>query len=124
RSTPTNAHMMNFSILPPEKTSFDDLAVSPDGRWLAFTATPGGRVQLWVRAFDVADARLLAGTDGASYPFWSPDSRFIAFFVPSKLKKIEVTGGLPATICDVGIPTGGAWSRDGVILFSALGGVG
>jgi eukaryotic-like serine/threonine-protein kinase len=124
RSTPTNAHMMNFSILPPEKTSFDDLAVSPDGRWLAFTATTGGRVQLWVRAFDVADARLLAGTDGASYPFWSPDSRFIAFFVPSKLKKIEVTGGLPATICDVGIPTGGAWSRDGVILFSALGGVG
>jgi Tol biopolymer transport system component len=115
---------MKLSLSPPEKSSFDHIAVSPNGRWLAFTATTGGRVQLWVRAFDAADAKPLAGTEGASFPFWSPDSRFIGFFVPGKLKKIEVPDGLPATLCDAGIPTGGAWSRDGVILFSFLGGSG
>jgi len=121
---------MKFSILPPEKSSFDHIAVSPDGKWLAFTAATGGKVRLWVRAFNSEEAKPLAGTEGASYPFWSPDSRFIGFFVPGKLKKIEVSGGLPVTLCDASVPTGGAgqetlllksnyfkfptdWSRDG-----------
>jgi eukaryotic-like serine/threonine-protein kinase len=118
------ARVMKFSILPPENASFNDVAVSADGRHLAFTAGTGGKVQLWVRALDSTEARALAGTEGAILPFWSPDSRFIGFFAAGKLKKIEVTGGLPATLCDVGVATGGAWSRDGVILFSALGGAG
>ena len=119
-----DAHSMKLSLLPPEKTSFDHLAVSPDGKWLAFTAATGGKVQLWVRAFNAAEAKALAGTDGAHLPFWSPDSRFIAFFVPGKLKKIEASGGLPNTLCDTGVANGGAWSRDGVILFSSRGGSG
>ena len=121
RRPAADARAMKLSLLPPEKASFDHLAVSPDGRWLAFTATMGGRVQLWVRAFNSAEAKPLATTEGASHPFWSPDSRFIGFFALGKLKKIEVSGGLPATLCDTGVATGGAWSRDGVILFSALG---
>jgi Tol biopolymer transport system component len=124
RRPAADARVMKLSLLPPEKASFDHVAVSPDGRWLAFTATMGGRVQLWVYAFNSAEAKPLAGTEGASYPFWSPDSRFIGFFAPGKLKKIEVSGGLPATLCDAGSRTGGAWSHDGVILFSAFGGAG
>src|SRR5262249_57431765 len=119
-----DAPEIKFPIPPPEKSSFDHIAVSPDGRWLAFTAATGGKVQLWLRAFNSAEAKPLAGTEGASYPFWSPDSRFIGFFVPGKLKKIEVSGGLPVTLCDATIPTGGAWSRGNAILFSGLSGTG
>ena len=119
-----DTRVMKFSILPPERTSFGHLAISPDGRWLAFTAATGGKDQLWVRALDSTEAKALDGTEGATYPFWSPESRSIGFFAGGKLKKIEVSGGLPATLCDVGVGTGGAWSRDGVILFSSLGGAG
>jgi Tol biopolymer transport system component len=113
---PNETRMMKFSILPPEKSSFGQIAVSPDGRHLAFTAATGGNIQLWVRALDSTEARALAGTQGASLPFWSPDSGFIGFFADSRLKKIEVTGGPVQTLCDVVTPFGGAWSRDGVIL--------
>src|SRR5207247_4835920 len=72
--------VMKFSILPPERTSFGHLAISPDGRWLAFTAATGGKDQLWVRALDSTEAKALDGTEGATYPFWSPESRSIGFF--------------------------------------------
>ena len=119
-----DARVMKFSLLPPDKTSFEHVAVSPDGRHLAFTAATGGKVQLWLRALEATEAKALAGTEGATYPFWSPDSRWIGFFADGKLKKVEVSGGLAQTLCDVGVGTGAAWSRDGVILFSALGGGG
>ena len=118
------ARVMKFSLMPPEKMNFDHIAVSPDGKWLAFTAATGGNVQLWIRALEALEAKALAGTEGAHHPFWSPDSRFIGFFASGKLKKIEVSGGLPARLCDVRVGTGGTWSRDGVILFSSLGGIG
>src|SRR5262249_31457992 len=105
------------SILPPEKSSFGQIAVSPDGRLLAFTAATGGKVQLWVRPLDSTEAKPLAGTHGASFPFWSPDSRFIGFFADGQLKKIEVTGGLVQPLCEAPYPLGGGWSRDEVILF-------
>ncbi|MDQ3011986.1 MAG: hypothetical protein M3X11_14920, partial [Acidobacteriota bacterium] len=115
---------MNFSILPPEKSSFGHIVVSPDGQWLAFTAATGSKVQLWVRALASSDAKPLEGTEGATFPFWSPDSRFIGFFAGGKLKKVEVSGGLPATLCDTGVGTGGTWNREGMILFSSLAGRG
>jgi serine/threonine protein kinase len=121
RQPASDARVFKTSILPPEKSSFSHLAVSPDGNWLAFTAATGGKVQLWVRALASSEAKPFEGTEGASYPFWSPDSRFIGFFAGGKLKKVEVSGGLPATLCDVGIGTGGTWNREGDILFSALG---
>ncbi len=117
-----DARPMKLSLLPPEKTSFGHIAVSPDGRWLAFTAATGSKVQLWARALASADAKPFEGTEGATYPFWSPDSRFIGFFAGSKLKKVEASGGLPATLCDVGIGSGGTWNREGEILFSSVGG--
>src|SRR5262249_1588647 len=116
-----DARTMRYSIVPPEKSSFGQIAVSPDGLHLAFTAATGGKVQLWVQELDSTEARLLAGTQDARLPFWSPDSRFIAFFADGRLKKIEVTGGPVITLCDVEVPLGGAWSRAGVILFGRAG---
>ncbi len=118
------ARVLKFSINPPENASFDNIALSPDGRWLAFTAATGGKVQLWVRALDATEARVLPGTEGARFPFWSPDSHWVAFFAATKLKKIEVSGGPPQTLCDAGNPIGGGtWNRDGVIIFPRAGGL-
>jgi len=121
RHPAANAHVVKTSILPPEKSSFGHLALSPDGKWLAFTAATGGKVQLWVRALDSLEAKALAGTAGATYPFWSPDSRWIGFFADGRLKKIEASGGLAQTLCDAPNVVGGTWSRDGVILFARGG---
>jgi hypothetical protein len=107
RPTP-DARVMKLSLLPPEKSSFGQIAVSPDGSHLAFTAATGGKLQLWVRPFDSPEARPLAGTQDARLPFWSPDSRFIGFFADGRLKKIEVTGGPVQTLCYVELPFGGA----------------
>jgi len=117
RQPTPDARVMKFSILPPEKSSFGQIAMSPDGRHLAFTAATGGLVQLWVRALDDTEAKPLGGTQGATFPFWSPDSRYIGFFAEGWIKKIEVTGGPAKKLCEAGIPWGGAWSNTGVILF-------
>jgi serine/threonine protein kinase len=110
------------SLLPPEKSSFafdaGPMALSPDGRRIAFVATLSGTNTLWVRPLAAGSAQPLAGTDGASYPFWSPDSRFLGFFAGGKLKKIEASGGPPQTLADASAGRGGTWSREGVILFS------
>ena len=110
------------SILPPENTRFEfpgsPMAVSPDGQQLAFVAQrTGGVRQLWLRAFDALEARPLDGTEGATRPFWSPDSRFLGFFAGGKLKKIAASGGSPQTLCDAPSGRGGTWNRNGVILF-------
>ncbi|MDQ5858632.1 MAG: hypothetical protein M3542_10225, partial [Acidobacteriota bacterium] len=113
------------TILPPEKTTFrfvgedaGPVAISPDGLQLAFVARDSsGKSILWVRPLDSILARPLPGTASAVYPFWSPDSRFVAFFADGKLKRIEIAGGPPLSICDAPEPRGGSWSRDGVILF-------
>src|SRR5262245_295927 len=118
RQPAADAPNMKFSILPAEKSTIIQIALSPDGRHLAFTAATGGKVELWVRARDASEARPLAGTQGATFPFWSPDSRFIAFFAYGRLNKIETTGGPVQPLHQVvGLISGGAWSHDGVILF-------
>jgi len=114
------------SLAPPEGLSFwlesntpGPAVISPDGRMLAFTAADtSGRFQLWVRPLEAAEPRPLAGTEGAQYPFWSPDSRAIGFFTPGKLKTIDVSGGSPLTLCTAAEGKGGAWSPAGVIVFA------
>lgn len=118
---PTSAR---FQVEPPPKYNFDIyLAVSPDGKRLAFTAGNAERnVTLWVRDLESLEARPLAGTEGASSPFWSPDSRYLGFAVGRTLKKIDVTGGPPQTLAETTANVGlGTWSRDGVILFGTRG---
>lgn len=105
--------------LPPEKvTSLDAAAISPDGRRLVFVAAQDNAPQLWIRPIDSLSAQIIPGTDRASYPFWSPDSQFVAFFAGGKVKKVAVGGGPPQTLSDAPNPRGGAWSRDGVIVFA------
>jgi serine/threonine protein kinase len=119
RMPSSEARLMRFSILPPEKSSFSEsIALSPDGRRLAFVAVSSGTASLWLRSLDSLSPQALPGTEGASNPFWSPDRRWIGFFAQGKLKKIEVSSGSPQVLCDAADNRGGAWSRDGVILFS------
>ena len=124
RPSTAERRVRRLSVLPPAHSSFVDFALSPDGRQLAFTAAREGRVDLWVRNLDATEPVALAGTEGAMLPFWSPDARAIGFFSGGKLRRIDVAGGAVSTICDVGVPTGGSWSRDNVILYTRLGGSG
>src|SRR5262249_34913432 len=109
---------LRLTILPPETTSFESFAVSPDGRKLAFTAASNGKLMLWVRLLDSLEAKPLAGTENASYPFWSPDNQSIGFFaLPRKLKIIPIAGGPAQDVADVVLGRGATWSPDGVIVF-------
>lgn len=111
-------------ILPPENSTFSidhgrHIAISPDGRTIAFVATDSARVnKLWVHSLSALTATPLNGTEGAYYPFWSSDSRTLGFFSHGKLKKIDVARGPALTICDAPNSRGGAWNKDGVILFT------
>ncbi|MEO8574722.1 MAG: protein kinase [Pyrinomonadaceae bacterium] len=112
---------MRFAIFPPEKNTFShSFALSPDGQQIAFATIGGtGSTLLWVRPIASVDARQLAGTEGASFPFWSPDSRSIGFFSAGKLRKIDAAGGASQTLADASAdPRGGAWAPDGTIIFS------
>jgi serine/threonine protein kinase/Tol biopolymer transport system component len=126
RQSPSQPATVRFQIPPPEGASFSTyLALSPDGRRLAFTANPNdGQPLLWVRALDSLEARPLPGTEGARVPFWSPDSRFLAFAAQSTLlRKIDASGGPAQTLCSASNTiVGGYWSREGVIYFGTLGG--
>jgi Tol biopolymer transport system component len=108
-------------LLPPEGSQFDlnaGFALSPDGRTLAFVSRGPGKDGIWLRPVDGSAARLLPGTAGAFFPFWSPDSRSIAYGAGGKLWRLGVSGGSPATICDtLGVFMGGDWLPDGVIVF-------
>jgi serine/threonine protein kinase len=93
--------------------------LSPDGLSLAFGAlAAGGKIALWVRPMNSLEAHKLPGTDGAIFPFWSPDSRSLAFFADSKLKTIELNGGSVSVVCDANLGRGGAWGPGGIIIFT------
>jgi Tol biopolymer transport system component len=100
---------------PPTADSVS-LALSPDGRTLVFVAEAAGVPRLWTRNLAEAGARSLAGTEYASFPFWSPDGRAIGFFAEGKIKAIDVQTRMVRTLSTAPVPAGAAWSRDGVIL--------
>jgi Tol biopolymer transport system component len=110
-------------ILPPDKATFNPLgptAISPDGRRIAFGATgSAGRPMLWVQPLNSGTAQPLAGTEGAAYPFWSADSRYLGFFAGGKLNTIDANGGPPQALCDAPNGRGGAWNQDGIIVFAS-----
>ena len=95
------------------------LAVSPDGRRIAYVAVENGTRSLYVRELDQISSQALAGTEGADQPFFSPDGQWIGFFAQSKLKKVSVVGRAPVDICDALDPRGASWARDGSIIFAA-----
>jgi Tol biopolymer transport system component len=95
------------------------LAISPDGRTVVFSAGSGREAQLWLRALDASSMRPVPGTQHGTRPFWSPDSRSIAFFADAKLKRVDIDGGSPLTLASAAaVPLGGTWNRDGTILFA------
>ena len=131
RTRAPESRVYRASIPAPEGTVFSvdttqpgPPALSPDGRKLAFAARGAdAKVRLYIRALDATAAQPLAGTEGAQYPFWSPDSRFVAFGADQKLKKIEALGGPPTVLCPTtDFPKGGAWSSKGVIVFAPSSG--
>ena len=120
--TPRLGEPALLSVLAPEGATIEYSAISPDGRYIAFTATSHTSSQLWIRALNSIEARVLPGTDGAADPFWSPDSRSIAFFSVGMLRKISISGGPAKLICNTEGPGfGGTWSTQGVILLALRG---
>lgn len=113
------------TLLPPEGTQFAPLyrngspALSPDGTRLAFVASREGKTSLWLRQLDKLDATGLAGTEGAYYPFWSPDGNSIGFFANGRLWRMDANGGSPIPICNAPDARGGTWGVGGVILLNA-----
>jgi Tol biopolymer transport system component len=112
---------VQFAILPPEGMQFArtlQVAVSPDERFVIFAMGSGTTPGLWLRPIDSLTARPLTGTEGATLPFWSPDSRAVGFFNSGKLQTIRIDGGPASVICNVATGRGATWNRDNVIVFS------
>ena len=115
--TSVQGPVVRFSI--PVPGADGPIALSPDGRKLAYTRRgPKGETLLWIHSFDSAEDRALDGADDAAFPFWSPDSRNIGFFAHGKLKRIESSGGPPLDLCDAPQGRGGTWNINGEILFA------
>ena len=121
---PTDVESIRASITPPAGTGlgafWSNIALSPDGRTVAFVAFGTAGDSIWVRPLGSDSARALPDTRGAGPLFWSYDSRTLAYFDPkeSKLKKIAIEGGSAVTIANAKIGRGGTWNRDGVIVFA------
>jgi eukaryotic-like serine/threonine-protein kinase len=113
---PAAAPEMRTEIVTPSTTDPVSFALSPDGRQIVFVASGDGTARLWLRRLDATSAQPLAGTEGASFPFWSPDSRSVGFSAGGKLKRMDIGGGSPQTLAD-STNRGGAWGADGTILF-------
>jgi serine/threonine protein kinase/Tol biopolymer transport system component len=113
-------------ILAPEKATFlltgnaaGPPVLSPDGLRLAFVAkNADGKQMLWIRPLNSAVAQPMSGTEGATYPFWSADSRYVAFFDANKLNKLDASGGPPQALCDAPAGRGGTWGTTGTIVFA------
>jgi len=123
RTSPAG-NLVQFAIETPPNLAlfpFDTkgMAISPDGTIIAFVASDvQGKPSLYIRNLATTKITALAGTDDASYPFWSPDSSQIGFFASGKLHRIDAKGGTIVTLCDAASGRGGTWSRDGVIVFA------
>jgi eukaryotic-like serine/threonine-protein kinase len=128
RGTAPESRSVRSFIRPPENSTFARMsggasgghfALAPDGKRLTFAATDStGVTRLWVRSLNSLQCAPLPGTDEASYPFWSPDSRYIGFFSGGKLRKIEPSTGTVGILCDAASGRGASWSSDEVIVFS------
>ncbi len=107
-----------FQVAAPPAEAFSaTLALSPDGRSIAFT-TSGANPSLYIHSFDSGESRAVPFTTEAKYPFWSPDGKSVAFFAQGVLKRVDVAGGPAQVLCEAADPRGGTWSAEGVIVFS------
>ena len=121
RETPPS-EQLRYTVAAPEGSIVHSFAISPNGRSLVIAAIIGEKRQLWLRPMDALQAQPMPGTEDATYPFWSPDSRYIAFFAQGKLRKVAASGGPAQSLCDALDGRGGSWNREDVIVFSPEGG--
>lgn len=124
RPAPSETPRLRLTVAPPPGTRLSSGGVlSPDGNAIVFVAEDVSTsvTQLWVRRLDDPDARPIAGTSGASKPFWSPNGNSLGFFAGGSLRTVPLTGGPSQTITPVGLtPSGGTWGADNVLLFTGL----
>jgi serine/threonine protein kinase len=120
-TAPTTPASKNIFDIATGATNYPgSFALSSDGSKIVYVASGNGPSQLWVRLRDSASAQRLTGTENAYGPFWSPDGRSVGFFADYKLKRVDLTGGMPQTLADVPtISAQGSWSESGVILFAS-----
>ena len=118
RRTEPEPVVTRFDVVTPPTADAFSFALSPDGRQLVFVANGENGQQLWLRPLDQTTAQQLAGTNGASYPFWAPDSRAVGFFADGKLKRIDFSQGAVQVLADAPNSRGGTWNADNVILFA------
>jgi eukaryotic-like serine/threonine-protein kinase len=111
------APLVRFALGPPYNTSSWP-RVSPDGRWVVYGADADGRAVLWLRALDADEPRPLAGTEARETPFWSPDSRTLAYFATERLNRIDIDGNRAQVLAPAARPRGGSWNREGLLLFA------
>ena len=116
--TPTPRPETRLDIATPPTSDPFSFALSPEGRQVAFVALDQNALRVWIRRLDADQARALPGTDGASFPFWSPDGTSIGFFAGGKLKRLEVDGTRPTVVADASTPRGGSWGSQGEILYA------
>jgi eukaryotic-like serine/threonine-protein kinase len=113
---PLRAH-----INTPAASDGFSLVLSPDGRRLVYPVAHEGRTQLWIRPLDSLSATVVAGSDGASFPFWSPDGKSVGFFADGQLKRADVNGGVPVVLARAALGRGATWNKNDVIVFAPSG---
>ena len=117
-----------LTVLPPDEVSLypdpSESAISPDGRWVAMVSGDPTNLRttvLWIRPVDSLVVRRVEGSEGAHLPFWSPDSRHVAFFSGTKLNTVPAEGGRISEVCEAPSGRGGSWSASGIIVFAPDG---
>jgi eukaryotic-like serine/threonine-protein kinase len=125
RRAPAPSVRVRAYLMPPAKSEFSvtdadggSLTLSPDGRFATFAVREGDKTALFVQPLADVTPRPILGAENARFPFWSPDSRFLAFFADRKLQKVDIAGGPALTLCDAPEGRSGSWNEDGVIVFS------